>query len=382
MKGFVLARLERHAVRVSAKTLWVFVRAIDADGLEGWGEGTLPGAGSDAALTAAIARLGSSLVGERIATPIDLTAHLAESGSSVALETAAAVSAVDQALWDIAGRRAGKPIAALLGQSSVDAIGLYANINRRTLDRSPAGFAASATTAHGLGYRAFKIAPFDGVTPANAESAEGRAGITAGLARAAAVRAAIGREARLMIDCHWRLTEATAGDVIARAAPLDLYWLECATPEVPENFPAMRRLRARAHDAGMRVAGCETMIGRAGFTPFFEAELYDVVMPDVKYAGGLAEFLRIAALAHAFGVLCSAHNPSGPICHAHSLQVSSLVQASPFLEHQFDESPLFKELVIEPPADFTAPRVARLRRAGLGITLDRAVLARHAEAVA
>ena len=168
--------------------------------------------------------------------------------------------------------------------------------------------------------------------------------------------------------------------MIARAAPLDLYWLECALPEVPENFPAMRRLRTLAHAAGLRVAGCGTMIGRAGFKPFFEAELYDVVMPDVKYAGGLAEFLRIAALAHAFGVLCSAHNPSGPICHAHSLQVSSLIQASPFLEHQFDESPLFGELVIEPPADFTAPRVARLRRAGLGIILDLAALARHADA--
>ncbi len=170
--------------------------------------------------------------------------------------------------------------------------------------------------------------------------------------------------------------------MIARAAPLDLYWLECALPEIPANFPAMRRLRTRAQEAGMRVAGCETMIGRAGFRPFLEAELYDVVMPDVKYAGGLAEFLRIGALAHAFGVLCSAHNPSGPICHAHSLQVSRLLQGSPFLEHQFDETPLFKDLVAAPPEDFTAARVAAPRGAGLGITLDPARMARHAEAPA
>ncbi len=210
MTGFVLARLERHAVRVSAKTLWVFVRARDMDGVEGWGEATLPGTGSDVALAAAIARLGGMLAGTRIATPIDLTAHLPAPGSIDALAIAAAVSAVDQAFWDIAARRAGRPLAALLGQPAVDAIDLYANINRRTLDRSPQGFAASATTAHRLGYRAFKIAPFDGVTPETAVSAEGRAGIVAGLERAAAVRAVIGRGARLMIDCHWRLTEASA----------------------------------------------------------------------------------------------------------------------------------------------------------------------------
>ena len=382
MSGFVLAQLERRAMRVSPKTLWVFVRAVDSDGVEGWGEGTLPGTGSDAALAAAIARLGRTLTGTRIAAPIDLTAYLVDPGADDALAIAAAVSAVDQAFWDIAARRAGKPIAALLGQPAVDAIDLYANINRRTLDRSPEGFAASARTAHGLGYRAFKIAPFDGVTPGTAESAEGRAGIAAGLARAAAVRAVIGSESRLMIDCHWRLTEATATEVIARQVSLDLYWLECALPEIPANFAAMRRLRSRAHAAGLRLAGCETMIGRAGFKPFLEAELYDVVMPDVKYAGGLAEFLRIGALAHAFGVQCSAHNPSGPVCHAHSLQVSAVLQGAPFLEHQFDESPLFKDLVAAPPADFTAAHVARLPGPGLGITLDPAIMARHAEASA
>lgn len=382
MSGFVLARLERHAVRVSAKTLWVFVRAVDGDGVEGWGEATLPGTGSDAVLAAAITRLGRALGGTRIVAPIDLTVHLAAAGAGDGLAIAAAVSAVDQALWDIAARRAGKPLAALLGNPVSETIDLYANINRRTLDRSPQGFAASARTAQDAGYRAFKIAPFDGVTPVNAETAEGRAGIAAGLERAASVRAVIGREARLMIDCHWRLTEATAIEVIADAAPLHLHWLECALPETAANFAAMRRLRVRANAAGLLVAGCETMIGRAGFKPFLEAELYDVVMPDVKYAGGLVETLRIGALAHAFGVQCSAHNPSGPICHAHSLQVSAVLQGKPFLEHQYDETPLFRDLVAAPPADFTAARVARLSGPGLGITLDPAIMARHAEAPA
>jgi galactonate dehydratase len=69
------------------------------------------------------------------------------------------------------------------------------------------------------------------------------------------------------------------------------------------------------------------------------------MMPDVKYAGGPDEMMRIAALFGRFGVAFSPHNPSGPICHIHSLHICAALGASDLLEHQFDETPLFDAVI-------------------------------------
>ncbi|MBM3522879.1 MAG: mandelate racemase/muconate lactonizing enzyme family protein [Alphaproteobacteria bacterium] len=375
--GIAITTIDAIDVRVSPKTVWSFVRIADSDGHVGWGEGSMPGVGAQAAFSPVLASFARSLTGTRIAQPIDLSPRLGERPGDLAW--AAAISAADQALWDIAGQRAGRPIAELLGPPRREAVPLYANINRRTVDRTPAGFAASARAPLAHGYAAFKIAPFDGVSPNNADTADGRRLIAAGLERAGAVRCAIGPGARLMIDCHWRLTEAAALDVIAqvRSSGIGLYWLECALPEEPANHAAMRRVRAKANEAGILTAGCETMTARAGFAPYVEGGLYDVIMPDVKYAGGLLELLRIGEEARARGVATAAHNPTGPVCHAHSLHLSAVLDRMPFLEHQYDESPLFLGFVAGPPADFTAALVQRSRAPGLGLTLDDTVVARH-----
>jgi galactonate dehydratase len=296
------------------------------------------------------------------------------------LPAAAATSAFDQALIDLAARRAGTTVAETLGVKRAGDVVLYANINRRTLDRSPQGFAASARDARALGFGAYKIAPFDGVSPANASTAYGRGLIAAGLARAAAVREAIGPEARLLIDCHWRLTPQAAIEVLDEASGLRLHWLECALPETAENLAAMRRIRDRANRDGVLTAGCETMSGVEGFAPFLVSGVYDAIMPDVKYAGGMREILRIAERAAAAGVACSLHNPSGPVCHAHSIQASAAIGGTAMLEHQFDESPLFARLVARTPERFVAARVPWRGGPGIGIDLDRAVMLAHREA--
>ena len=70
---------------------------------------------------------------------------------------------------------------------------------------------------------------------------------------------------------------------------------------------------------------------------------YDVIMPDVKYVGGPIKMLEIANYAKKYGSEFSPHNPSGPICHAHSLQICGVTALPVILEHQFDESPYLNE---------------------------------------
>jgi galactonate dehydratase len=90
------------------------------------------------------------------------------------------------------------------------------------------------------------------------------------------------------------------------------------------------------------VAGLEELSLLEGFRPW--ADAYDVMMPDVKYAGGLTETLRIAEQLSARGVGVSLHNPTGSVCHAVSLHVSAAVASDRPLEIQWGETPLLFDL--------------------------------------
>jgi galactonate dehydratase len=328
--------LTLEACAVSAKTQWVFTRLIDRQGRTGFGEATLNG--SEAALVAAADTLAPALWQAKVEEPGAFAAVLAPRS----LAEAAVVSALDLALWDLHAQRRGRRLVDALGRPRRDTVPLYANINRRTIDRTPEGFAASARAARDAGFGAFKIAPFDESTPA--ACARGMVALDAGLARVAAVRATLGPKARLMVDCHWRFDEAAAGRAIDALADLNVHWVECPLPENPTTLSAITRLRQRANRHGMLLAGMEQGTGVAAFEPWCRAGAYDVMMPDVKYVGGLAHFMALARLFAAHGVAMSPHNPSGPVAHAASLAVSAALPDLDLLELQFDESPLFDSL--------------------------------------
>ncbi|MEO7761830.1 MAG: mandelate racemase/muconate lactonizing enzyme family protein, partial [Casimicrobiaceae bacterium] len=293
---------------------------------------------------------------------------------------ASVLSAIEQALTDILAQDAGLPVYGWLGNHRRASFPAYANINRATTDRSPAGCAASARNAVTQGYRGVKIAPFDGVCSDDfaADWTSQRTQIDAGVERVFAIREAIGPEVDLMVDCHWRFDEPTALAVMKELEPVALHWFECPVSEHLSRWDALKRLRAAANERGVLLAGAEMQIGEAGFAPLLTAGLFDVVMPDVKYAGGYSEMLRIAALAHKHGIACSPHNPTGPICNMASMH---LMCGSPHfcaLEFQVGESSLLFDVVggVGPKlidGEFQAPASV----AGLGVSLDDAVLAQH-----
>jgi galactonate dehydratase len=365
-------RILMHGVRVSPKTRWLFLAVQAKSGLVGLGEASLQG--REAVVKRAGDRLAPSLLGMP-AGPVDMA------GQCETLPEAAFLSAIDQALHDIAARREGKRLADHLGGARRERVPLYANINRRTVDRSPAGFAASAGLAVDAGFTAFKLAPFDEVD--DAARLEGRILETMrpGLDRIAAVAGTIGPERELMVDCHWRFDEASATTLVKKAAGLGVRWLECPIAETGATIPAIRRLRALANDAGMRLAGCEELVGVEQSRPFAEAGVYNVMMPDVKYAGGVGEMMRLAHLFEQCGVAYSPHNPAGPIAHAASLHVSAAVASFDRLEVQFDESDLFWRLTGGSLPRFEDGHSVLPEGPGLGVTLDPDLLASASERV-
>ena len=329
--------IEIFIVAVTAKTNWIFLRMTSFDGVEGLGEASLAGRESevtDVFLAAKDNLVGKSFDVESVETQLEFDS----------LPKAAYSSAVMQCFCDIVARSHSVSLAESLGGVKRSFVEIYANINRRTVDRSPKGFVESALLAQRNGYTAFKLAPFDEVSPGQSRY-EMQKSMTNGLERTQAVFDALGPDSRLMVDCHWRFNFQGAQDLIRASESLNLYWIECPIVEDLASIPNLVLLRHQANTVGVRLAGLEMNVRRSGFQPYLDAGAYDVMMPDVKYAGGPMELLRIADLFKNFDVDFSPHNPTGPICHSASIQICAAAGKTDLLEHQFDETSYFAQLV-------------------------------------
>ena len=350
-------------INVTPRTNWCFLEVQTEDGLTGIGECTL--SGQELLLAAEVSRLASQLVGVDARQRNRLVrVHAHAPGGLVA---ATVVSALDQALTDLAAQRAGQPLHLLLGGALREPIALYANINRGADPRSPEGFAAAARRAVAEGFRALKLAPFEPLVWEDGHADANLDAYGSGLARIAAVREAVGPRIDVMVDAHWRFSPGGAAGLIRDLAEFNLYWLECPIAEA--NRSEIARLRGLANQRGMRLAGAESLAGLAAYRPVVDAGCYDVLMPDVKHAGGLEEIRRIAALAQTAGVEVAPHNPTGPICHAHSVHLCSVIPNFLFLEVQLGETEAFFDLVEGADLRFQRGMAPLPQAPGLGVHL-------------
>ena len=364
-----IQRVTWHQLRVSPKTIWSFIELTDDTGRIGVGEATL--GQREPQMRDALDRLRHAIVG-RVPSSIDLSP---QRSAARALPDFAIVSALDQALWDLVAQQRGVSVSDALGARQRDTIPVYANINRGIASRSADGFAMQARRAVADGFSAIKIAPFDDVALyGDTRSVVDDSLLDAALARIAAVRDAIGPDVDLMVDCHWRLNREIAEVVLNATAAQRLYWLECPVPETPAMLSTLRELRGLANARGVRLAGCEEMSLRSGFSPFLDAGAYDVMMPDAKYVGGLREMLDVAELLKRHGVAFSPHNPSGPVCHAASVHVCAASSIVDRLEMQYAETPLFSTLVGSSFPSAIDGSIEVPRTAGLGAQLDRGLV--------
>lgn len=348
-------------VRVSVKTTWCFVRLEGRDGIIGLGEATAFGeegtvqrqigalAGPLAAMTAPKAR----------ARVFEAMAQATCDGERAAL------SALDQALLDMNARRQGRSVAALLGACGKAPVRVYANINRGTSDRSPEGHATRAQAAVAAGYDAIKLAPFDGVRDGEPLDA-----VQTGIDRVLAVRERVGPNVAIAVDCHARFQEEAAKAVITSLAPAHPIWIEEPLPETADNAPALKRLRHHANNRGIMTAGAETVTGLAEVEARIAAGGMDVLLPDIRFCGGVESALAIAERVDAAGLHFSLHNPVGPVLDAVSLGVASIAPAMIMVERTFREAPLQSRLTAPAMADPDAPGFGAHTAPGWGLDLS------------
>lgn len=282
-----------------------------------------------------------------------------------------ALSGIEQCLWDIRGKVFGVPAHDLFGGLLLPKIRNYANINRSTEVRDPAGFAAMAERAIAAGFDAVKLAPFDDMPRDLSNAAQVEQFTKLAIARADAVRKAIGPTRDLLVDVHSHLDLPRGLELLKRMEHLNLYWLEEVTPPRPVSMLAEINEAAK-----MPTAGGEAIYGVKGFYPYIAAKAVDIAMPDVKYCGGMLELKKIAALCEAAGVPVAPHGPASPVGNVAAAQVCATLPNFNILELSYGEVPWRAE-VIDPPEALEKGRIVMTRRPGLGITLNEKTLAKY-----
>jgi L-alanine-DL-glutamate epimerase-like enolase superfamily enzyme len=328
----------------------LFLRLVTDQGLEGWGEGF--GHASCPATRAVLdTQLGPALLGQDAR---DIAGLFRRMGQALHVygrngPHLHALSAMDVALWDIAGKAAGLPLWRLLGASPVESHRAYASLLRYGEARA---IGANVERAVAQGYGHLKLHEI-AYTPV------------------AAARAAAGPGPRIMLDtnCPWTVDEALA--MAARLRPLDLDWLE-EPVWPPEDFAGLARVR---REGGIPVAAGENAQGLMDFRGAFDAQALDVAQPSVAKIGGVTGMMAIAGLAEARGVRLIPHCAYfGPGFLASLHLHARLAPREPFER-------LFMDLEASPyhgAVDAVGGRVAVPQGPGLGLDPDMAVLARYA----
>ncbi len=367
--------LELIGVRVNHRGDWLFVRLTTDEGLTGLGEASHGGGGADRdALVATILQRQCQprLVGRDPCAVVAALAALRPLADGFAGRTA--LSACEQALWDLAGQAAGLPIHQLLGGPTRDRIPRYANINRATAERTPAGFARNAAAASAEGFRAIKLAPFDGLDRRQLREREGRERIARGLACVAATREAVGPEVAVYLDCNSRFDVPTAVAVARELRDLGVTWCEEGVPTA--DLAALQQLGPHLAALGLEALGGEQLGGVADVWPYLAAAVWDTIMPDVKHCGGIAEAVAIGKLAAARGVGFAPHNPSGPVAMAASAQVVAAVPEVRALEYTWGEVPS-RAALTSPAEQIEDGALVIPTGPGLGVSLNAATVAAH-----
>jgi galactonate dehydratase len=360
-------------VRATYRTVWLFVRLTTDAGLTGLGEAS-DAFGFANTTVADAARMRSQLaaffelIDGRSPFEIESYRQRGEAMARQGLVPATAFSAIEQALWDLAGKALDVPTHVLLGGKVRDTLPVYANINRATDPRTPAGFAAAARRAVADGFRAIKAAPWDGFPPPGSPDLDIARAVDSGIASVAAMRDAVGPQIAIMVDCHSFFDVERAVRVAERLEPHNLTWYEEPVP--PEKIDETLAIKSRIRQP---MAGGEVLFGISGFSPLARRHAVDTIMPDVKHCGGLLELTRIGAMAAAEGVMVAPHNPSGPVSTAASVHVCAAMKNVNYLELQYGEVG-WRSDAVNPPERFVNGTIEVPDRPGLGVSLNDAAI--------
>lgn len=274
---------------------------------------------------------------------------------------AAALSAIDIALWDIQGKALGVPIYQLLGGLVRDKVVCYPHNTGNTIDELVES--CRQTTAEGWKFVRWGQPERDGIL----EPAES---VREAIRQFEAVRDAVGDEIGICFDVHTRLDPPDAIRLCREVERFNPFFIE--DPLRSENPSSFRHLRQQV---AVPLAAGEQFCSKWEFRELIEEELIDYARIDLCIVGGISEARKIAGWAETHYIKLAVHNPLGPVSSAACLQLNLAcnnfgVQEQPrkpgMLADIVPVQPEWKDGYMLPPT-----------RPGLGVELDREAARKH-----
>lgn len=258
----------------------------------------------------------------------------------------AVLSAIEAALWDLAGKALNLPVYQLLGGKFRDKVRVYCDtaLYQRNLPQ-PKDFADAATKAKSMGFNAMKF-DLDQANDPNKYDLYNWTASPGELSRMydqiAAAREAVGPKIDILVDMHGRYDLPTGMAVAKRLEPLNLLWLEEPVPA--ENVEAYKLI---SESSSTPIAAGENQYLAYGFRRMLEIGAVDIVMPDLQKTGGLGEGQRIANLCNLYYTPFAPHMVASFLGAMASAHVCASVPNFLILEWQsyFHTDPMFKEII-------------------------------------
>jgi len=338
---------------------WLFVRIETDEGAVGWGEASLEGRSET--VRTAVEQLAEVLLGQ---DPLRIQDHwqVMMKGSFYrgGPVLSSAVSGLDQALWDIAGKIAGLPVHTLLGGPVRDRIRMYGwvggdepnEIADAISERLEQGLTAVKMNASGRFARIANNRDIDGI-----------------IGRVVAAREVLGDTGDVGVDFHGRITMPNARRIIPELEPMRPMFVE--EPTTPENSHLLGQL---TQGTSIPIATGERLYSRNEFLPVLQAGI-SIAQPDLSHAAGISEVHRIASLAEIFDAQLAPHCPLGPIALASCLQIgfavpNYFIQEQSIGIHYNQDGEVLDYLADTTVFDIRDGFIERLQAPGLGIDID------------
>ncbi|MDZ4720622.1 MAG: galactonate dehydratase [Roseiflexaceae bacterium] len=327
-----IAKIEQFFPRIRCR----LIKITTDDGTIGWGETTLEG--KPRSTVAAVEELAEYLLGT---DPLLIEHHWQQIYRSAFFRGGpvlmSALSGIDQALWDIAGKYYNVPVYRLLGGPVRERIRVYAHWGIH--DLSDSGLDTARQRLNWLqksGYTAFKSGP-GGAWRGH----EPPAVIDAFIRRAYLMREWVGPEVELAFDFHGKMTPALAIEICHEIKGMRPMFVEEPIPQ--ENVPALRRV---AESVPVPIATGERLLTRWGFREVCELQAAAYLQPDPSHVGGITELKKVANLAEIYYLHIAPHCAIGPVALAAALHVDAVIPN--FLIQEHIDASLGEGLLREP----------------------------------
>lgn len=264
-----------------------------------------------------------------------------------------AISGIEHALWDLAGKAAGVPVYKLMGGPLRDRIKVYKGIGGGEIDE----VVQRAKDAVARGFLALKTGPHGG-RPARIIETPGF--IERVVERFSAIREAVGKDIDIAIDFHGAVSPQTAGLLIKALEPFQPLFIE--EPIQCQNVDVMAELARKTH---IPIATGERIFTKWGFREILEKGAASVLQPDISHAGGIFEGRLIAGMAESYYAAIAPHCPLGPISLAAGIHLDASIPNFLAQEHT-----TFGEGYLKHPFTFKEGYLELPTEPGLGIELD------------